>query len=530
MFEKTKYCVNLDFSKLKMYLEFSESVLGESRALVFEENETIFKMMTRLRRRSLDNDSENVSEQKTVSQRARELLSRHRKRLTLSGGRRSRPLDTLDEVENCSEVSCNSVSPPKKAKRVLGIVSPNCGKADDSRGSTEKVILTTPNSASKKSRELAPLATLCDDLEGFNASPCSSSNAGKMFSTPASKPVSLDQSFKTRTREGTPLRSIPSSIGRSLSALRSAGRSLHLLKVQASVASLNSIPHSDLGNNNDLCSLERTPTKSSLAIVRQLSSSSVSRAANALLKGFVTGPRSNRSRIRHRISLKEESPRENRCRFSTVGTEEDRLQRQHERYNALKSAIHIVKEEIVELATTEEVLYDAIVCDITPSCKPISKISKIIMERVGEEVIDDIETELILKKKFILTESDIFFVIDYGTPGHLEKTWQDMRFVFHNFIEKAIEHGGISSLLLPYLYTGEPPRDQEKVANAAISSINHLAQQIGLGNISKFHIGGVADSCGCYEHYLTAVEKLLSSIAPPEAENILPIEGSGDVF
>ena len=48
--------------------------------------------------------------------------------------------------------------------------------------------------------------------------------------------------------------------------------------------------------------------------------------------------------------------------------------------------------------------------------------------------------------------------------------------------------------------------------------------------ISKFHIGGVADSCGCYEHYLTAVEKLLSSIAPPEAENILPIEGSGDVF
>ena len=93
--------------------------------------------------------------------------------------------------------------------------------------------------------------------------------------------------------------------------------------------------------------------------MRQLSSSSVSRAANALLKGFVTGPRSNRSRIRHRISLKEESPRENRCkskfhrgssyyfmkkrslrllddlnivfkgRFSTVGTEEDRLQRQH---------------------------------------------------------------------------------------------------------------------------------------------------------------------------------------------------------
>lgn len=43
--------------------------------------------------------------------------------------------------------------------------------------------------------------------------------------------------------------------------------------------------------------------------------------------------------------------------------------------------------------------------------------------------------------------SDIFFVIDYGTPGHLEKTWQDMRFVFHNFIEKAIEHGGISSLV-----------------------------------------------------------------------------------
>ena len=36
MFEKTKYCVNLDFSKLKMYIEFSESVLGESRALVFE--------------------------------------------------------------------------------------------------------------------------------------------------------------------------------------------------------------------------------------------------------------------------------------------------------------------------------------------------------------------------------------------------------------------------------------------------------------------------------------------------------------
>lgn len=30
------------------------------------------------------------------------------------------------------------------------------------------------------------------------------------------------------------------------------------------------------------------------------------------------------------------------------------------------------------------------------------------MERVGEEVIDDIETELILKKKFILTESGKF--------------------------------------------------------------------------------------------------------------------------
>ena len=60
-----------------------------------------------------------------------------------------------------------------------------------------------------------------------------------------------------------------------------------------------------------------------------------------------------------------------------------------ERYNALKSAIHIVKEEIVELATTEEVLYDAIVCDITPSCKP-SRPSLIHMSRILSKLVLDL--------------------------------------------------------------------------------------------------------------------------------------------
>lgn len=480
-------------------------------------------MTTRSRRKSLDTGNENSPEQKSVSQRARELFSRHRKRLTISGGRRNRVLDTLNEVESCGDLSISSsVSPPKKAKRLLGITSPSTTskKGDDSKGSNENdaSLFLTPRQ--RRSHRLAPLATLIDDLEDFNSIPSGGADETTP-KTPLSERPSFDRSFKTKSKEGTPLRSIPSSIGRSLSALRSAGRSLHILKMQTSVASFNSIQRNDSRNNNDLSTLERTPTKSSLAIVRQLSSSSVSKVANAFLKGLVTGPRSHRSRVRYRENHKEEDLHRNDRRLSTAVSEEERLLKQREQYNIMKSAIHVLKEEITDLATTEEILYDAIVCDITPSCKPISDVSKLILERVGEEVLDDIDSELILKKKFILTESGkfkackyIFFVIDYGTPGCVEKTWQDMRFVFHNFIEKAIEHEGITSLLLPYLYTGEPIRDQAKVANAAISSINHLVQQIGLGNITKLDIGGVTDGYGCYEYYADGVEQLLLSLAP----------------
>lgn len=495
-------------------------------------------MTTRGRRRSLQDVHEESPEQKSVSQRARELFNRHRKRLTLSGGRRSRPLDTLDELEPSGDnVAANSAppdSPPKKAKRILGIATPSPAQRKD-----DEVKEMNENDAHlfpvipgrRKSRNTAPLATLFDDPEDFSTVPGGDAEANESITpkTPSSRRSSIDRFFRNKGSQGTPLRSISGTIGRSLSAIRTtAGRSLHLLKVQSSVSSLNSIIHSDSRSKNDLnaSNLEGTPARSSHSIVRQLSSASVTKAANAFIRGLVTGPRTTKSRVHMRMDCPErQSIRRSSRRLSGLGVGDERLQKTHERYDQLKSAIHVLKEEITELATADEVLYDAVVCDVTPNCKPISEISKLIMNKVGEEVIDDLDSELVIKKKFVLTESGgfkackyIFFVVDYGTPGSLEKTWQDMRFVFHNIIEKAIEHEGITSLLLPYLYTGEPMRDQEKVANAAVSSINHLAQQMGLGNVTKLDIGGVNDRNGCYDFYAADVEKMLASMAPQESD------------
>uniref|UniRef100_A0A0N5ATN9 Non-specific serine/threonine protein kinase n=1 Tax=Syphacia muris TaxID=451379 RepID=A0A0N5ATN9_9BILA len=498
-------------------------------------------MLTRSKRRSLDMDCS--SEQKSISRRARELFSRHRKRLTISGGRSNRVLDTLEEIDSFGDGSgsVTSVTPPKKAKRILGITTPasTCETVPNTSRITKENIPTanfeTP--VRRRSHRLAPLATVLGEIEDFNSLSDESDNKDEDDTKSiTSRQSSFNWSTKSKSKETTPLRAIPCSIGRSLSAVRStASRSLLLLKMHTSMASLNSVAHNDICNNNEVSNLESTPTRSSLSIVRQISSSSVSRAANAILKGLVTGPRTTRLRSKNHTDSKEEKNKRKSRRFSTIGTEEERIQKQRERYNTLKSTIHVLKDEITNLATAEEPLYDAIVCDITPACKPISEISEIILKKVGEEVIDDVDSELVLKKKFVLTESGkfkackyVFFVIDYGTPGNQEKTWQDIRFIFHNFMEKAIEHEGITSLLLPYLYTGEPYRDQEKVANAAISSINHLSQQIGLGNIKKFDIGGVSDKYGCYEHYANGIEKLFTSIAPVELGSKSLVAGPDD--
>lgn len=432
-------------------------------------------------------------------------------------------------------------SPSKKAKRFFGI---DCSRENESKFA--KIPFNNGNDTSSDSpasvkHKSAPLA-----------SPTNSFNDEKDFTSPKEMP-SEDCSFQknqtcslyqtpVKVRDVSDQKTTPetcksflaaslASIGRSLSAIRQSGSRTSIRNRMKSLVSLHT-PNNHNGQDDGPPSHEagssdqfRTPCKPLDALQPPSMTVSLTRVPHAYYKpvGFrvvksSSQGRSEATKRRKRRNLTDYNAKSFEARLSEQQQNEAK---QRERLEKFKSTVNILKEEQADLFTSGELLYDAVACDISVDGTPVSDFSQKLLEKVGEDIRDDIKRELKFHKVFVTgnggfaaTKYIIFLVdsLDRDAFGK-DKIWENMRCAYCELIKKAVEHTEISSVLLPYLFTGEPVRDQSAVAKTALDTIEVFLPKTFDG-LKRLDIGGVKDTMGCYESYTRQMDALLSNMTP----------------
>ncbi|MFH4981485.1 hypothetical protein AB6A40_008194 [Gnathostoma spinigerum] len=271
-----------------------------------------------------------------------------------------------------------------------------------------------------------------------------------------------------------------------------------------------------------------TPSRNS-TLMKTPSSSKVTRAANAILKGLSSSSKTNLSVPRPRMdSRKQKKERRNSdCHAEELARRRavihERNLKKREQLHEFERVMNVTSESLRPIFTSEKLLYDAVVCEVYPDGRPASEISKLILEAVGEDVIYDVSSELNMLHEVFITEGGLLFscryvvfVVRHKTPSELEKTWREMRIAYCTLLEKIIDRSQISSLLLPYLFTGEPPLDQSTVAQTALASIQIVFLQRGFSKLTRITIGGLEECDPLYDIYSVRLNDLLNSMKPEE--------------
>ncbi|VDM43516.1 unnamed protein product [Toxocara canis] len=463
--------------------------------------------------------------------------------------KRSIAESTTEEFYTPRVEAVQAKRPTKKAKWILGVDSPilNVSETKTRSGAGRKAeSIASPNSDQcSDAPDIAPLAGSSEfseehenDARGDGSSELhDASEDSSSFVTVEESPQFVHSKLKLPSNHGS--KESPLGLfGRSLSSIRLRSCRTHSFNVQSTVRSMGSVQeettsdvqsHAGGASSLVVCiefGLENgrsTPTGRPLYSInqhagRERRESRITKVASVIMKGFAAGPHSKaRARSRHRSkSTRQQKRRADIGQKCTV--DEEHAEKARGRLGEFKRVVNILEEDI-DLENAEGTVYDAIACDISPCGAPLSKVSELILRRAGEEVTCEVDKELRHSKKVFILGSGRFsackyviFVVGGHTNNSDGKTWQDLRFIYFNLINEAVQHRQIDSLLLPYLFIGGSSLAQHEVAHTALTAVNLVFLQTGFTNFKKLDIGGANGNEEVRSCYTTQLELVIGSM------------------
>ncbi|KHN88346.1 hypothetical protein Tcan_15693 [Toxocara canis] len=465
---------------------------------------------------------------------ARRQRSAHKRRSDFL--KRSIAESTTEEFYTPRVEAVQAKRPTKKAKWILGVDSPilNVSETKTRSGAGRKAeSIASPNSDQcSDAPDIAPLAGSSEfseehenDARGDGSSELhDASEDSSSFVTVEESPQFVHSKLKLPSNHGS--KESPLGLfGRSLSSIRLRSCRTHSFNVQSTVRSMGSVQEETTSDvqSHAVENGRSTPTGRPLYSInqhagRERRESRITKVASVIMKGFAAGPHSKaRARSRHRSkSTRQQKRRADIGQKCTV--DEEHAEKARGRLGEFKRVVNILEEDI-DLENAEGTVYDAIACDISPRGAPLSKVSELILRRAGEEVTCEVDKELRHSKKVFILGSGRFsackyviFVVGGHTNNSDGKTWQDLRFIYFNLINEAVQHRQIDSLLLPYLFIGGSSLAQHEVAHTALTAVNLVFLQTGFTNFKKLDIGGANGNEEVRSCYTTQLELVIGSM------------------